>query len=81
MEPGVFQPLVDNLLRSDYYMLLADLQDYADTQAKVERLYADSRQWNRKALLNVCRAGRFSSDRTIGEYAKEIWHLPPYEVD
>jgi len=81
LNPGLFDPIVKTLLDyGDYYMLLADLPAYIVAQEKVEALYRQPREWDRKALLNVARAGRFSSDRTIAEYAREIWHLPPCEV-
>lgn len=81
MEPGVFQPLIDSLLKSgDNYMLLADLRDYIETQKRVAAAYKDREGWIRKAILNTARAGRFSSDRTIREYAAEIWHVEPCKV-
>ena len=81
MEPGVFQPLIDSLLKDgDYYMLLADLRDYMQTQEKVDAAYKDREGWIRKSILNVARAGKFSSDRTIREYAAEIWHVEPCNV-
>jgi glycogen phosphorylase len=75
-EPGVFGPLRDALLtRGDYYMHLADLKSYLDADERLCELYADSVGWSRKAILNVAGSGRFSSDRTIGEYAAEIWKV------
>jgi len=80
-EPGVFAPLRDTLLTGgDYYMHLADLRSYAQAQARAGALYADQREWARKALLNIAGSGRFSSDRTIGEYAAEIWNTRPCPV-
>jgi starch phosphorylase len=58
-------------------MLLADLRDYIQTQERVDAAYRDIEGWDRKAIMNVARAGKFSSDRTIKEYASEIWHLEP----
>jgi starch phosphorylase len=58
-------------------MLLADLRDYIQTQERVDAAYRDVEGWDRKAILNVARAGKFSSDRAIKEYASEIWHLEP----
>ncbi|MEJ1354521.1 MAG: glycogen/starch/alpha-glucan phosphorylase [Candidatus Sedimenticola sp. (ex Thyasira tokunagai)] len=72
-----YQPIVEKLLRSDHYMLLADYRAYIDCQRRVEELYRDPCAWNRKALLNVAHMGKFSSDRTIGEYAKKIWGVKP----
>jgi starch phosphorylase len=78
MEPGIFKPLVQSLLDGgDNYMLLADLREYIQTQERVDAAYRDVEGWDRKAILNVARAGKFSSDRTIKEYASEIWHLEP----
>jgi Carbohydrate phosphorylase len=65
--------------RGDYYMHLADLASYTATQARVSALYADRAEWGRKAILIVALCGKFSSDRTIAEYAVSIWgatHLP-----
>jgi starch phosphorylase len=78
LRPGLFDPIVRALLDfGDHYMLLADLRSYIDTQDAVGRLYRDAAAWDRKALLNMARSGRFSSDRTIREYAQEIWKLRP----
>ena len=81
MEPGIFRPITQALLDGgDHYMLLADLRDYIETQERVDRAYAWRDGWDRKAIINVARAGSFSSDRTIREYASEIWHLDPCAV-
>lgn len=81
MTPGLFDPLVKALLDyNDYYMLLADLPGYIEAQNQIEAIYRQPRIWDRKALLNVARAGRFSSDRTIAEYARDIWHISPCDV-
>ncbi len=78
VEPGVFQPVTHALLDGgDYYMLLADLRDYIGAQERVDSAYRDRDGWVRKAIVNVARAGNFSSDRAIREYASEIWHLEP----
>jgi starch phosphorylase len=80
-EPGIFAPLARALLEEgDRYMHLADLRDYIAAQEKVDALYRDRRAWTRRAILNVARAGKFSSDRTIREYARDIWHLKPCRV-
>jgi starch phosphorylase len=77
-EPGVFRPIIQTLLdRGDYYMHLADLTSYSQAQERVSRLYADRQAWARKAILNVAHSGKFSSDRTIQEYAADIWHAEP----
>ncbi|TMD72619.1 MAG: glycogen/starch/alpha-glucan phosphorylase, partial [Chloroflexi bacterium] len=75
-EPGVFAPLRDVLLtRGDYYMHLADLTSYLEADRRLVTLYANSDEWARKAILNVAGSGKFSSDRTIAEYAADIWHV------
>jgi starch phosphorylase len=79
-ERGVFAPLRDTLLAVDYYMHLADLSSYAQAQGRAAELYADRSAWARKALLNIAGSGRFSSDRTIAEYASDIWKTKPSPV-
>jgi starch phosphorylase len=79
-EPGLFAPLRDVLLTNDHYMHLADLAAYLEADRRMDALYADRRAWARKAILNVAGAGKFSSDRTIKEYAAEIWHAKPCPV-
>jgi starch phosphorylase len=72
---NMFRPLVDGLLNWDTYMLLADFQPYLDCQALVSTVYQDPTQWSRMSILNVARSGKFSSDRTICEYAQDIWRV------
>ena len=80
-EPGVFAPLRDVLLtRGDYYMHLADMTSYLEADRRLVALHADSDEWARKAILNVASSGKFSSDRTIVEYAADIWHVKPCPV-
>jgi starch phosphorylase len=80
-EPGVFEPLREMLLTSgDYYMHLADLKSYIQAQDRLGELYVDQDAWARKAILNVAGSGRFSSDRTIAEYAGDIWKAAPCPV-
>jgi glycogen phosphorylase len=80
-EPGVFAPLRDILLtRGDYYMHLADVVSYLEADGRLCALYADPGAWARKAILNVASSGKFSSDRTIAEYAADIWHAKPCPV-
>ena len=80
-EPGVFEPLRDMLLTSgDHYMHLADLTSYLAADGQLSALYADSDEWARKAILNVAGSGKFSSDRTIAEYAAEIWNVKPCPI-
>jgi starch phosphorylase len=80
-EPGIFAPLRDTLLTNgDHYMHLADLTSYVQAQERLGALYADPGAWAHKAILNVASSGKFSSDRTIGEYAGEIWKVKPCPV-
>ena len=79
-EPGVFAPLRDTLLLRDHYMHLADLASYLEADGRLIRLYADPEAWAEKAILNVAASGKFSSDRTIAQYAREIWHAKPCAV-
>ena len=80
-EPGVFEPLRDTLLtHGDHYMHLADLKSYLEADQRLLDLYADPDAWARKAILNVAGSGKFSSDRTIREYATEIWKVKPCPV-
>ncbi len=80
-EPGVFTPLCDLVLvRGDYYRHLADLTSYLEADRRLCELYADQDGWTRKAILNVAGSGKFSSDRTIAEYATGIWRVEPCPV-
>jgi starch phosphorylase len=80
-EPGVFTPLRDMLLTNgDFYMHLADLTSYVQAQEQVATLYADRNAWAQRVILNVASSGKFSSDRTISEYAAGIWNLKPCPV-
>lgn len=75
-EPALFHPLVDSLLdQNDPYLLLADLTAYLHCQQVVDNNYQDQQSWSRKSILNVARMGKFSSDRTIREYARDIWGI------
>jgi glycogen phosphorylase len=80
-DSGLFQPIVDSLLTGgDQYLLLADYASYIDCQERVARAYRDRAAWTRKAILNVAGTGKFSSDRTIREYARDIWGVEPVPV-
>jgi starch phosphorylase len=80
-EPGIFAPIRETLLdKGDFYMHLADLTAYVQTQERVSKLYAEPEAWARKAILNVGCSGKFSSDRTIAEYAADIWNAEPCPV-
>lgn len=76
-EPGVFEPLRDTLLTHDHYMHLADLKSYLNADERLVELYGDAAGWTRKVILNLAGSGRFSSDRTIAEYASTIWDVAP----
>jgi starch phosphorylase len=81
-EPDVFAPILDTLLgKGDHYLHLADLKSYSEAHAKLGELYRDPEGWSRKAILNIAASGKFSSDRTIAEYAKEIWQANPCPVE
>jgi glycogen phosphorylase len=73
-EPGAFEPLRSTLLGADYYMHLADLKSYLAADAKLTQLYTIEEEWAKKAILNIAGSGKFSSDRTISEYAADIWN-------
>ncbi len=79
-EPGVFAPLRDSLLVTDHYMHLADLGAYLEADGRLIALHADPEAWAEKTILNVAASGKFSSDRTIAEYAREIWQAAPCPV-
>ncbi len=75
-EPNLYQAIFDNLLhKGDNYLLLADYASYIAKQDEVSAVYQDTEEWTRRAVLNVARMAKFSSDRTIGEYAKNIWKV------
>jgi glycogen phosphorylase len=75
--PELFRPLVQSLLEQDQYMLLADFASYAECQQRVEQAFLDPDRWTKMSILNVARMGQFSSDRTIREYAEQIWKATP----
>ncbi len=81
-----FRDIYNSLLdgqggRPDMYFILKDFRMYAEAQEKVEAAYKDEKKWARSAMLNTAKSGKFSSDRTIEEYAKEIWHLNKVKVE
>ncbi|KTS33725.1 glycogen phosphorylase [Pantoea dispersa] len=80
-EPGRYRNLFDALVNfGDHYQLLADYRSYVDTQDKVDKLYHQPEEWQRRAALNIANMGYFSADRTIQEYADEIWHISPVRL-
>lgn len=76
----LFEPLVNSLLYQDEYMLCADYQSYIDCQDKVSQAYCDQEKWLRMSILTVSRMGKFSSDRSIGEYCEKIWRAEPVHI-
>jgi glycogen phosphorylase len=76
-DSNLFQPLVDNLLLHDPFLVLADFEEYVACQAKVSALWRDPQAWARKSILNVARMGKFSSDRSIREYCEQVWKVKP----
>ena len=79
-EPGIFDPLIQGLLNVDYYCLFADYESYIKTQELVNALYLNIDEWTRKSILNVARIGKFSSDRSVMDYAKKIWYVKPVKI-
>lgn len=81
-EPGIFDPIVKSLLeQGDRYLNLADFRSFVEASARVDELYQNPREWAKKAIINIARIGKFSSDRTIREYADEIWQIRPVHLD
>ena len=80
-DTNLFKPLVDSLIKYDPYMLFADYQSYVDCQEQVGQAYKNRDNWTRMSILNTARMGKFSSDRAIGEYCKEIWNAKPIKVE
>ncbi|MBN1975204.1 MAG: glycogen/starch/alpha-glucan phosphorylase [Sedimentisphaerales bacterium] len=76
----LFRPLVDNLLESDPFLVLADYQSYIDSQRRVSTLWQDQKAWARTSILNVARMGKFSSDRSIRDYCRDVWQVQPMHV-
>jgi starch phosphorylase len=75
-DPGRFRPLLDDLANFDHFRLTADFDSYAEAQRRVEQTYAEPEAWWPKAVLNTAHMGWFSSDRTVREYAHDIWRVP-----
>jgi len=75
-DPGLFRPLVDSLLGPDPFLVLADYQSYIDCQNEAARAYLDTTRWTSMSILNVARMGKFSSDRAIRDYCRDIWDIP-----
>jgi len=78
--PRAVSALIDLLLHEDRYKVLADFDAYHRAQMDIDSLYCDTEEWTKKSILNVARIGKFSSDRTILEYNRDIWHAEPYPL-
>jgi len=76
----LFRPLVEGLMHWDPYLVLADYQAYADCQRRIGEAYTDPEAWAIKSILNVARSGKFSSDRSIADYARDVWHVPAVPI-
>ncbi|MBF0489813.1 MAG: glycogen/starch/alpha-glucan phosphorylase [Candidatus Omnitrophica bacterium] len=74
--PGLFNPIIDSITQSDPYLVCADFESYCQMQDKVSTMYLNRDEWIKKSIINVSKSGYFSSDRTIREYAKDIWKIP-----
>ncbi len=79
-EPGLFRDLMGSLIADDQFMVLADFEDYCRCHRDVDEAYRDRKAWTKKAIMNVARIGKFSSDRTVSEYNKDIWKAEPIKV-
>ncbi len=79
-DPSAFRPLVDALLDEDRFLVLADFRAYVEAHSRIVRAYLKTEDWTRMAILNMARVGRFSSDRTIREYARDIWGIQPVDI-
>ena len=85
-DPELFRDLYNSLLntqctdKADTYFILKDFRSYADAQKRVEEAYRDQQRWSKMAMMNTACSGKFTSDRTIEEYVRDIWHLEKVEV-
>ncbi|MCX7878494.1 MAG: glycogen/starch/alpha-glucan phosphorylase [Ignavibacteria bacterium] len=79
-EPGIFIPVIQELLTRDYYFVMADFKSYKDTHKKMYSIYSDRKLWSQKSIINVARMEKFSSDRTISEYTNEIWKINKIKI-
>jgi starch phosphorylase len=81
-EPGIFQPIFDNLIyRGDKYCLLADFRSYINTQEQVAKVFNNSKKWTQMSILNTARSGKFSTDRTIKDYAEKVWDVKSVHIE
>lgn len=80
-EPGIFSPIIESLLNSDQYCLLVDYQSYIEKQDEVTKEYLDVDAWTKKSIYNVARIGKFSSDRSVNDYAEKIWNVQAVPIE
>ena len=81
-EPGIFEPIIQAITTAeDMWMTAADFRSYVDAQQRVAEVYRDKERWTRMSILNTAASGRFSSDRTIKEYNRDIWKLKSVGVE
>jgi len=80
-EKGIFHPILNELLSSDRFMVMADFSAYAEAQRRVSEAYLERDNWTRMAIRNTARSGFFSSDRTIRQYAEEIWETSSVPIE
>ena len=80
-EIGIFDDMIRGLMNVDYYLLFADYQSYIDAQDKAAKLYQQKEAWTKKSIYNVVRVSKFSSDRSVKEYADKIWKVKPIKIN
>jgi starch phosphorylase len=80
-DASLFRPIVDSLLGDDPWLLLADFGSYLESQGQVERAYLEPERWTRMSILNTARMGRFSSDRSIADYCRDVWRVEPVPIE
>jgi starch phosphorylase len=81
-EPGIFDDIIASLKNPhDPWMTIADFRSFINAQQRVEAVYRDQELWTKISILNTAASGKFSTDRTISEYNRDIWHLTPIDVD
>jgi starch phosphorylase len=76
VEFGLFDSIVNSLLYSDYFLVCADFDAYCRAQEEVSAIYNQTDEWTKRSIINVAKSGKFSSDRTVEEYARDIWNVP-----
>ena len=80
-DADLFRPLTENLIHSDPFMVLADFDAYVECQRRVDHAYRAPHNWDRMSILNTARIGKFSSDRSVQEYADAIWRIKPVPIE